>query len=66
MSPRFRPDQLMEENLHNRGEFEDVCTFLIKHAHLSKFTVARTLFNNFKLFNKRRKFQAKRQLRRVF
>ena len=66
MSPRFRPDQLMEENLHNRGEFEDVCTFLIKHAHLSKFTVARTLFNNFKLFNKRRQFQAKRQLRRVF
>ena len=56
----------MEENLHNRGEFEDVCTFLIKHAHLSKFTVARTLFNNFKLFNKRRQFQAKRQLRRVF
>ena len=56
----------MEENLHNRGEFEDVCTFLIKHAHLSKFTVARTLFNNFKRFNKRHQFQAKRQLRSLF
>ena len=66
MSWRFWPKKPMEKNLHNRGEFEDVCTFLIKHAHLSKFTVARTLFNNFKLFNKRRQFQAKRQLRRVF
>ena len=66
MSSNFWPNKPIKENLHNRGEFEDVCTFLIKHAHLSKFTVARTLFNNFKLFNKRRQFQAKRQLRRVF
>ena len=66
MSSNFWPNKPIEENLHNRGEFEDVCTFLIKHAHLSKFTVARTLFNNFKLFNRRRQFQAKRQLRRVF
>ena len=66
MSWRFWPKKPIEKNLHNRGEFEDVCTFLIKHAHLSKFTVARPLFNNFKLFNKSRQFQAKRQLRRVF
>ena len=66
MSPRFSPDKLMEENLHNRGEFEGVCTFLIKHSHLSKFTIARTLFNNFKLFNKSRQFQGKRQLPSVF
>ena len=66
MSPRFWPNKPTEQNLHHRGYFEDVCSFLIKHAHLSKFTVARTLFNNFKRFNKRGIFQAKRQLRRVF
>ena len=66
MCPRFRPNKPMHSNLHNRGEFEGVCTFLIKHSHLSKFTIARTLFNNFKLFNKSRQFQAKRQLHRVF
>ena len=66
MCPRFWPNKPMDSNLHNRGEFEGVCTFLIKHSHLSKFTIARTLFNNFKLFNKSRQFQAKRQLHRVF
>ena len=66
MSARFRPNKKLEENLNKSGEFEDVCTFLIKPAHLSKFKVARTLFNNFKLFNKRRQFQEKRQLCGVF
>ena len=56
MSSHFWPNKPIEENLHNGGEFEDVSTFLIKHAHLSKFTVARPLFNNFKLFNKSRQF----------
>ena len=54
MSSNFWPNKPIEENLHNRGEFEDVSTFLIKYAHLSTFTVSRTLFNNFKLFSKRR------------
>ena len=66
MSARFWPSKKIEENLNKRGEFEDVCTFLTKHAHLTKFTVAQAVFNNFKLFNKSRQFQAKRHLRRVF
>ena len=66
MSSHFWPNKPIEENLHNRGEFEDVCTFLIKRANLSKFTVARPLFNNFKLFNKSRQFQGKRQMPSVF
>ena len=65
MSSRFEPNKPIEENLHNRGEFKDVCTFLIKLAHLSKFTVACPLFNNFQLINKSRQFEAKRQLRSV-
>ena len=60
MSSHFSPNKPIEENLHNNGEFEDVCTFLFKHTHLSKFTVARPLFT------KSRQFQAKRQLRKVF
>ena len=66
MCPRFWPNKPMDSNLHNRGEFEGVCTFLIKHSHLSKFTIARTLFNNFKRFNKRQQFQAKLHLRSLF
>ena len=66
MSARFWPSKKIEENLNKRGEFEDVCTFLTKHAHLTKFTVVQAVFNNFKLFNKSRQFQAKRHLRRVF
>ena len=36
-----------EENLQKIGEFEDVCTFLTKTAHLGKFTVARVVLNKF-------------------
>ena len=46
MSPRFWPNKPIEENLHKKGEFEDVCTFLTKQAHLGKFTVARLVLNN--------------------
>ena len=47
MTPRFWPNKPIEENLHKRGEFEDVSTVLTKKAHLGKFTVARAVLNKF-------------------
>ena len=41
MSPRLNlTSKERKENLQKNGEFEDVCTFLTKQAHLGTFTVA--------------------------
>ena len=46
MSPRFLPNKPIEKNLHNRGEFEDVWTFLTKQALLGKLTGSRAVLIN--------------------